>query len=76
MNEKISDVKNNRETNPAETAKKAQASVPRFGKEQILRSEKYSARRDALEVLLENGRGYSLSEVDRILDEFMKGKVK
>ena len=76
MNEKISDIKNGRETNSADTARKIHENVPRFGKGQILRSEKYSARRDALTILLKDGCNYSLSEVDRILDEFLKGKVK
>ena len=46
-----------------------------FTKEQILKSQKYKDRADLLGVLLQNGREYSLSEVDSLIDDFMKGKV-
>lgn len=47
-----------------------------FTKEQILSSNKYSNRRDILEVLLENEKAYSFEEVDALIDKFMKGEVK
>ena len=47
----------------------------KFGKEQILSSKKYEYRRDALGVILEDGKEYSFKEVDELLDGFMKGKV-
>lgn len=46
-----------------------------FTKEQILCSKKYKYRRDALGVVLTDGKEYTLDEVDTLLDEFMKGKV-
>lgn len=46
-----------------------------FSKEQILASKKYSDRRDALGVVLADGKEYTLKEVDALLDKFMKGKV-
>lgn len=66
-----------RETKP-ESSRESTATekAPRFSKEQALRSEKYRSRRDALGVLLKNGRTYSAAEIDSILNEFMKGKVK
>ena len=46
-----------------------------FTKEQILASKKYSYRRDALGVVLAEGKEYTLKEVDSLLEKFMKGKV-
>lgn len=47
-----------------------------FTKEQILASDKYSNRRDALGVILADGNSYTLEKVDSLLEKFMKGKVK
>lgn len=58
----------------ATTAAKAAASET-FQKESILASAKYANRRDALSVLLEDNKDYTLEEVDTILENFMKGKV-
>lgn len=46
-----------------------------FTKEQILASDKYSNRRDALGVILVDGNSYTLEKVDSLLEKFMKGKV-
>lgn len=48
----------------------------RFRKEQLLASARYGHRKDLLSVLLEESRGYTTGEVDRLVDQFMKGKVK
>lgn len=45
-------------------------------KQQIIASNKYSNRRDILDVLLEDEKNYSLEEIEQTIDEFMKGKVK
>lgn len=50
--------------------------VVTFLKEQLLSAEKYSNRKDILGVLLEDGKEYSFDQVDTLMDEFMKGKVK
>lgn len=50
--------------------------APTFKKEQILNSGWFSHRRDILNVLLNGEEEYTHSEVDKILSEFMKGKVK
>lgn len=47
-----------------------------FTKEQILKSKKYATRRDLVNVLLEDGKNYSLKEVDKLIDSFMKREVK
>lgn len=46
-----------------------------FSKEQILCSQKYKNRRDALGVILTDGKMYTKEDVDSLLDKFMKGKV-
>lgn len=47
-----------------------------FTKEQILSSKRYQDRRDAISVVLEDGKSYFLAEVDEMIEKFMKGKVK
>ncbi len=47
-----------------------------FSKAQIIGSKKYFTRRDLLNAILEDGREYTLSEVDKKIDSFMKKVVK
>lgn len=47
-----------------------------FTKEQILASNKYANRRDALNAVLTDEDVYTLEQVDSLLEKFMKGKVK
>lgn len=57
----------------AETKTKKQTE---YSKEQLLQSNKYKNRQDLLNVLLEDGNYYSISTVDKLIENFMKGKVK
>lgn len=50
--------------------------APAFTKEQLLAFSRYRGRRDLLSVLLQDGRRYTYAEVDALVDDFMKGKVK
>jgi len=50
-------------------------SVPKFSKEQLLKSNWYSHRRDALNSLLDDDKEYSHAAVGKLIDDFMKGKV-
>lgn len=50
-------------------------SVPKFSKEQLLKSNWYSHRRDVLMALLDDDKQYSHAAVDRLIGKFMKGKV-
>ncbi len=52
------------------------ADPQRFGREQVLGSARYQGRRDLLSALLQNGGEYATAEVDRLMDDFLKGKVK
>lgn len=47
-----------------------------FSRQQLVASEKYSKRRDLVEALLDEGKKYTITEVDRRVDKFMKGQVK
>lgn len=46
-----------------------------LSKEQILASAKYGNVRDLVNALLEERKKYTLESVDKMIDEFMKGRV-
>lgn len=48
----------------------------KFSKQQLLKSKKYSNRRDALNALLKDDKQYTLDQVDRLLEDFYKGGTK
>lgn len=50
--------------------------VETFTKEQILQAKRFKRFIDALPFLLEDGREYTLDEVERVLNDWMKGQVK
>lgn len=47
--------------------------APNFSKESILGFARYRGRRDLLGVLLEDGRRYTMDEVDAEMAAFLKG---
>jgi len=47
-----------------------------FTKEQLVKSRRYQDRRDLLSAVLEDGKLYSHIEVDKIIADWKKGKVK
>jgi hypothetical protein len=47
-----------------------------FTKEQVLKSKKYVHLKDLVNVLLADSGTYTLVEVDKLIEDFMKGKVK
>lgn len=55
----------------AGTEKKKQT----FVKEQIVSAKKYEDEVDIVNALLDEGKSYTLAEVDNIIDEFKKGRV-
>lgn len=59
---------------PAAPAEKAASPV--FSKQNILTFERYAGRRDLLSVLLEEGKMYTIDQVDDLIGQFMKGKVR
>lgn len=48
----------------------------KFTKEQIVNSKKYVEDSDIVRALLEDGKTYTIKEVDNIIEKFRKGKVK
>ncbi len=48
----------------------------KYTKEQLIRSERYMIRRDLLGALLKDSKRYTIEEVDTLLQNYMKGKVK
>jgi hypothetical protein len=57
-------------------AEKKEVKENKFSKEQLLESQKYKDERDLINALLKEDKKYSLSDVDKIIDDFMKGKVR
>lgn len=57
------------------TAAEAPAAT-NYTKEQLIRSERYMLRRDLLGALLKDSKRYTIEEVDTLLQNYMKGKVK
>lgn len=55
---------------------KVQSVQKKFTKEQMLASAKYRNQRDLVEALLDAGKKYTVEMVDKLIDDFMKGKVK
>ena len=47
-----------------------------FSKSQILSSKKYFDRKDLLNVILKEDKEYTLLEVNKLIDDFMKKAVK
>lgn len=62
-------------TETTATAMKKEA-VPTFTKDQLAASKRYAPLRDLVSVLLEDGKQYTLVEVDKKIEAFKKGKVK
>lgn len=52
------------------------AKVSGYPVESLLISKRFANRKDILKVLLDPEKEYSIKEVDKILSDFMKGKVK
>ena len=61
-------------TETAATAAKEEA-APTFTKDQLAASKRYAGLRDLVGVLLEDGKRYTLAEVDGKIEAFKKGKV-
>lgn len=52
------------------------SNVPVFTKRNILTFQRYAKRRDLLSILLKDGQEYTHDQVQNLIDNFMKGKVK
>ena len=43
---------------------------------ELAASKRYANRRDLIRALLDSGKRYTLDEVDRLIESYMKGQVK
>lgn len=55
---------------------KKEKQAPVFAKGDLLRAKRYSDKRDILNALLEDGKTYTLEEVDKMILNFLKKEVK
>lgn len=55
---------------------KPQASADVFTKQQLAESKRYKKKRDLLEALLENGKTYTIAQVDKIIGDYLKKEVR
>ena len=70
---------NNTVENKAQAKKEStenKSDETKFIKSQIIGSDKYKNRADLLNVLLEDGKEYTLSDVDKKLENFLDKEVK
>ena len=61
---------------PGASAAGAASPAARFTKAQLIGSERFRHRRDALQAVLLDREAYTIEAAEQILDAFMKGKVK
>jgi len=65
-----------KQTPDCDSSAAANEDIPKFSKEQLLKSNWYSHRRDMLTALLEDDKQYSYAAVDRLIKNFLEKKVK
>lgn len=51
------------------------ATEPVFTKEQILKANRFAKRKDLVNALLTDGKEYSIDQVERMIQKYLKGKV-
>lgn len=47
-----------------------------FSKEQILAAKSFKSRKDLLNTILSDDKEYTITTVERLIDDFLKGQVK
>ena len=58
------------------TEVKPQVFVDVFTKQQLAESKRYKKQRDLLEALLEDGKTYTIAQVDQITGDYLRKEVK
>lgn len=58
------------------TKTEAAAAAATYTVDQLVASKRYANRRDLIRALLDSGKRYTLDEVDRLIESYMKGQVK
>lgn len=57
------------------TKKEAAVKEAVFNKQQLLKAKRYAGKSDLLNALLKGDETYTIEQVDKILNDFLKGKV-
>ncbi len=52
-----------------------ETAVSKFSKQQIIKSKRFRNRVDVLNVILDENKQYTLEDVEKEINKFMKGKV-
>ncbi len=58
------------------TEVKPQVFADVFTKQQLAESKRYKKKQDLLEALLENGKTYTIAQVDKIIGDYLKKEVR
>lgn len=58
------------------TEVKPQVFADVFTKQQLAESKRYKKKRDLLEALLENGKTYTIAQVDKIIGDYLRKEVR
>ena len=58
------------------TKSKESTNETSFAKSQLLKSKRYIHQTDVLNMILEEGKSYTIKEVDTLIDGFMMKEVK
>ena len=58
------------------TKTEAAAAAATYTVDPLAASKRYANRRDLIRALLDSGKHYTLDEVDRLIESYMKGQVK
>lgn len=53
-----------------------QTDEPKFSKEQIIAAKRFQHRRDLVAAVLDDDKQYTMTEVETLMEKYMKGKVK
>lgn len=65
-----------KETEKVENAEKVEQTFEvKFSKKQLVNSARYKDSIDLVNTVLEDGKEYSLVEVDELIEKYLKGKV-
>lgn len=68
--------KTNADTGTVNQPVQTEKTKPKFSKSQLVSSDKYRNRRDLVDALLNDDEKYTMEQVDKMIENFMKGKVK
>ena len=74
-NKSVSVRKTDAEADNKKSENKPQADI-RFKKDNLVTSARYIDKKDVVNAVLEDGKEYTLAEVDELIRKFMKGKVR